>query len=600
MPGSKEESSFADLRTPSIAWSTILLIALSLAFAWLSWTPFTPWPTFSWMPGGAFGTAFLFFLLPAFPGALAAAPISHVLGGKLNARRALFSGVLMYVFVGVGLALWRLFVTLHGAYPLEGVLLALFGASVWFRQMVLSGISGPTPLRAVPQSLVAPAFGVVLTWGFLGVTLVHVGEGIFFLLLPLGAIALLIEGANRPMVREFGESGVAILRPLIDHINERDPEASRRMEEFLANSPSEADLTVSALHFRGEGTDLLWIAPAIHPGPFAELGASDLPNKVVSMLSGAAQEIVVLHAPCTHDQNIPTTEEVRRVMGQVKSYLPNLSAGPSRASPLVLPHAGSMVRAQVLGDTVLLVVSRAPEASDDIDYAVGEMVREEARRQGFRLGIIVDAHNVYVRENMGTVPFGSPQSFKLIEDAKAAMRAAQAAVKEGPVRVGVGHRRGYTTQDDGLGKEGISVTVVEAAGSRTAYAVLDGNNLLHGFREKLLATLKESVDEAEVMTTDNHVVHEVANGINPIGKLRSAGALSKDLHAVVTEALSRMHPVTVSSGEVRVPRVKVMGHATTIRLMTVLNDSFAAFWVLMPTTLLLTVAGELLVLALFP
>lgn len=601
MAGSREESWSVGLRTPQAPWSLLILVLFSLACAVLAFGPGPSLPALPGVPEGSFWTALLLFLVPALPGTAVASPIAAALGGKLNLKRALFTGVPMFGLLALGLVLWRVFTLVHGAYPVEGVLLALFGITVWLRQMLVSGISGPTPGRAVPAAMVAPVVGVFMVWGLLGISLTLILEGVFFLLLPLGAVTLLIRAADRPMRKEFGEGGVTILRPLIDHINERDPAASRKMEEFFSTSPSEADLAVSVLRFQGaKGTELLWVLPTVHPGPFAELGASDLPHKMAGMLAGTAREIAVPHAPCTHDQNIPTTEEVRRVAEEVRKFLPGLVSSPSRASPLVSPHPGSMVRAQALGETVLLLISSAPAASDDIDYSVGEMLREEARRQGYRDALVIDAHNSYVGENMGTVPFGSPASFKLVSDARAALEAAARAVRETPVRMGFSRKQGYTPQADGIGREGLAVTVIEADGKRTAYALIDGNNLLTGFREKLVAVLKKSADEAEVMTTDNHVVHEVANGLNPVGKLRTVEELSADLDLLVKEAVVRLAPVEVASGETRVRGVKVMGHAMTVRLMTSLNASFSAFWIMLPTTFLLTVSGTLLVLVLFP
>ena len=58
--------------------------------------------------------------------------------------------------------------------------------------------------------------------------------------------------------------------------------------------------------------------------------------------------------------------------------------------------------------------------------------------------------------------------------------------------------------------------VVEVDWQRTAYVLLDGNNIEAGVREVLRGAVLEMVDEAEVMTTDSHVVNTIT-GTNPIG-----------------------------------------------------------------------------------
>jgi putative membrane protein len=47
------------------------------------------------------------------------------------------------------------------------------------------------------------------------------------------------------------------------------------------------------------------------------------------------------------------------------------------------------------------------------------------------------------------------------------------------------------TVHDGMGSGGISVIVVEVDDQKVAYVTIDGNNMVSGLREKILASLKE-------------------------------------------------------------------------------------------------------------
>jgi len=49
-----------------------------------------------------------------------------------------------------------------------------------------------------------------------------------------------------------------------------------------------------------------------------------------------------------------------------------------------------------------------------------------------------------------------------------------------------------------VGDLGIQVALVEVAGQRTAYVLVDANNMVSNLREIIVSALK--VDEAEVMT----------------------------------------------------------------------------------------------------
>jgi putative membrane protein len=597
--GSKEESVAVGLRSPRWELSVLLLAVLSFIFAFLAFGPDPQVNAIPGLPYSTFWGAYLIFLIPLVIGGFGASLATSALGGELFLRREFFTALLTTLIILAGLFIYRMAVWLWTPYPVEGPLLAIFGLTVWLRHLVVSGIGGISERVATVPAIVPPVLGIVLVWAFLGIDLKFFLEGVLFVLLPLGTTFILLNATNKPMAREFGKGGVSILRPLFDHINERDPEATKVMEDFFDHMSVEGALGVSIISFKkGEKGEVLWVVPSVHPGPFADLGGSNLPTKINKLLSSPSRQVVVPHAPCNHEQNVPTTEEVNRVAREVEQLLPNLSPVSLVTSPLVRPYHDSLVRAQIIGDAVILLLSSAPASSDDVDYSVGEMIREEARRMGLPHAIVIDAHNSYTKEGEGTAPFGSPKSFKLIEDTKAAIKEAQALVKDhGGVRVGFAHKKGYTPQKDHIGAEGLAVTVIEAGGTMTAYALFDGNNMMQGIRDQLLTAMKRSVDDGEVMTTDNHIVQEVEKGINPIGRKRGVEDLAKDLQETLELAVKDLTPVKVAAANMRVKGVRVLGPGATDRLMTALSDSFSAFWSLLPTTFLLLLAIELFILA---
>ena len=65
------------------------------------------------------------------------------------------------------------------------------------------------------------------------------------------------------------------------------------------------------------------------------------------------------------------------------------------------------------------------------------------------------------------------------------------------------------SREQGFGDLGIQVLVVEVAGQRTAYVLIDGNNMAEGVRDTLLDSILTITDNAEVMTTDSHVVNTI-------------------------------------------------------------------------------------------
>ena len=580
-------------RAPSVAWAAVLLAVASVLDAVLTWLPGAS-PTHF-----ALGWA-LVFLGPGLLGVLLTTPLASALGGHFpwhrNALLGLTSTVLpipiLLVWRGVGLALGHLPVGI----PL--ILLFVQGLVLWFRHMTLFGVSKPQHGASLPASLCQPALAI------LGVFLLYpppwtwvLAAGLFLLFGFLCA-ALLLRAADRPIRREFGASGVSLIRPLIEHVGSRDPTATESLEKFFEGFAIEANVRVTEVQFRTpHGAKATLTLPAVHPGPFAALGASNLPQKLEEQLGPDAGLVFVPHTPCNHDLDVPTTADVRRIGEAAESLLHDLPA-PSSAinSALVSGGRDSWARAQRLGDVVLVTTTQAPEPTDDIAFAIADRLVDENRKAGRPELALIDAHNSY-KEDEGDLTYGSPRAERFAEDVRQAVSAALAQAAPGPVRVGVALRIGFSVGRDGIGPSGVRALVVEAAGRRTAYVLLDGNNLLQGLRERLLQALGSVVDDSEVMTTDNHVVHEVDGGVNPIGERISFDLLRETVVGVVRDALTNLEPVEVRVGTREVPDVAVLGPDWTARLLTSLGDTLSMFSNAFLMTFLLLIASSTVVLA---
>jgi putative membrane protein len=209
--------------------------------------------------------------------------------------------------------------------------------------------------------------------------------------------------------------------------------------------------------------------------------------------------------------------------------------------------------------------------------------------------VLIDAHNSYV-EGQGDILYGTPVAEKLVADTKAAIRAAVAAARDGPIEIGTAVRQGYSIGVDGIGPQGFRALVVRAAGATTAYVLIDGNNLMLGRRDPIVRSLLERVDVAEVLTTDNHVVHEVDGGINPVGERYSLDGLIRESRAALEEALQNVEQVSVRFAEKDVPDVKVLGPNYTARLLTSLGDTLSMFTHMIAATFLLLITSSLVIL----
>ncbi|MGI0156717.1 MAG: DUF2070 family protein, partial [Thermoplasmata archaeon] len=129
----------------------------------------------------------------------------------------------------------------------------------------------------------------------------------------------------------------------------------------------------------------------------------------------------------------------------------------------------------------------------------------------------------------------------------------------------------------------------------TGYVLIDGNNLEVGFRDPIVRALEQVVDVAEVLTTDNHVVHEVDGGINPVGERRPLEILTRDAVAVLKSAVADIAPAQAYFGSAPVPGVRVLGPGFTARLLTSLGDTLSMFTNMAVATFLLLLTSSLVV-----
>ncbi len=578
-------------RAPPPPGALAMIAAASAAAALLAWAP-------AWT---ATGEGFLLsFLAPALIAAAATPTVARALGGRLEIQRSLFLVVMVLLLELPLVAVGRLGLALVPSFSMGVVAIVLFaqGPALWFRHMSLYGVSTARHGRSLVPALLQPVAAVLLTFLWIPPTVVLGIAAVVFLALGFLCALLLLRVIDRPLRRGFQSSGLSMMRPLIDHVNRRDPGATGMIEGFFLKGAHPANLRITVLRFGdGERAAATIALPTVHPGPFGAIGASDLPRKLRVALGDDAGTVFVPHTPCDHDLDLPSEAETGKVAATTRELLEELATapGPNRASPLVRPYDGSLARAQIVGDVALVVVSQAPDPTDDISYAVADrLVREAEQELGIRIAL-VDAHNSYI-EDQGDITYGTPAADRLARDARAAVRAALAAARDGPIEVGTSVLLGYDIGRDGIAPEGVRALVIRAAGATSAYVLIDGNNLVHGMRAPILERLLRHVDAAEVMTTDNHVVHESDGSTNPVGGRYPVGALAQDAETVVRAALARARPASVASGRREVPDVLVLAPGFTGRLLTAISDTVSMLGNSLLMTFLLLLLGSLVAL----
>jgi putative membrane protein len=522
--------------------------------------------------------------VPTVVAAFATPWLDRRLGGRLTYNRsallALVSEVVVVVFLVVAAAV-RLLTDLGQRFVFDVLIVGL--ASIFaLRLFVVVAISRRSLLAAAAPASVQTAAAAVFVFVYtefvqLGVS--GAAPDVFVveprdvaLLVALcavysaGVYAFLVT-IDRPWRQSLGVSVLDFVQGFVGHITEDSDE----LEAFFEDLGEEAVVPVTVLAVRRpDGTEKArFVLPMIHPGPMGDIGGGNLPERVAESTDGLA---FPPHATAGHDFNLVTEREVETLVAAADRAHDRIEYG-SGASPAVREREGdSKLLGQAIGESALVVATHAPEFADDVDFSVGLAAAAEARGAGLESVMLVDAHNCNdgLAGDLGHVVPGSRRSFDLLTAAgRLGERLADA--ERGPLRVGVAWDETDWEPEDGIGPLGVRVAVfeTEAAGDthRTAYVLVDGNNMQPGLRERLLDAV--DADEAEVMTTDTHVVNTM-EATNQVGAAIDGARLESLIERLAAEAVTDLEPVEAGIG-VEHAEVTVFGNDRTETLASTAN-----------------------------
>lgn len=508
-------------------------------------------------------------ILIGIPAVLAAAfthPLARLLQGTMTVNRsallAFVGAVIISVFCVVGALIsfaigWQLTIS---AYVMSlGVVFA-------FRMLVLMAITQKSFVRNLVPASLQTVFGALflLLFGVTGYVVNLVAVSVVF---TLGALVV-IRYVDAPLRKPFGVSGMDFIRSYIAQTVEGAP----GMEDFFKKIGESVEVPVTTLSFRtNERLKATFVVPAVHPGPVGEIGGGNLPVRIVNNLDDGG-EIFVPHGTATHDFNLVSATESLKIVEAAARAVENTQYTADASKSIRVQRGAIKLLAQRFGNSVLFVSTLSPESTEDIEYGLGLVASAEARTQGVQHAALIDAHNC-------TAPYassmwaGTKNSFDLIDAIReASSRLMQLDPLKSDIKLGIASRGPIFGRDEGMGDLGIQVALVEVAEQRTAYVLVDANNMVPNLREIIVSALK--VDEAEVMTTDNHVVNSYG-GINLLGFKADNGILLKAIIELVDEAQANLEPVRAGMNTQQASGVSVFGSQKTAQLASTVNAIMA-------------------------
>jgi putative membrane protein len=278
-------------------------------------------------------------------------------------------------------------------------------------------------------------------------------------------------------------------------------------------------------------------------------------------------EVIVAHGCATHDFNLVSESEIQKIVTAIQDSMKDLAYQNSASRSLRLTHGSVQFLCQRFGSSLLIVATRSPEKTEDLDYSIGSTIMAEGHRYYPHLGFI-DAHNSMTDVGSAVLP-ATWTATEYIAGADMSIEACKALPLH-PFRFGVSRVALPYTREQGFGDLGIQVLVIEIDGQRTAYVLMDGNNLAQGIREELRNPLLDSVDDCEIMTTDSHVVNTIT-GNNPIGQQIAAMEILPYVEQAVRDAVADAGDGSVASATACCRRIVVFGSHRVTQLAATVN-----------------------------
>jgi putative membrane protein len=366
---------------------------------------------------------------------------------------------------------------------------------------------------------------------------------------------------EQPLKRAFKIRGLAFINAFIAHMTD----GSKGMEDFFREIGEEIFVPQVSFFFRREkGKQVIFTVPNLHPGPMGEIGGGNLPKIIHDNFE---DEMLVAHGCATHDFNLVSESEINKVIDALQRSRENLAYSASAGKSGRITIGTVQVLYQRFGDSVLLVTTRSPLRTEDVDFSIGMTIMAEGHRW-FPHVAVVDAHNCMT-------DLSSPvllATLSAIEYQKAAVEAMEACrtAPQFPFQVGIAHHTLPFSREMGFGDLGVQVLVTDVDGQRTAYVLIDGNNMALGVREILLDEVLKVVDDAEIMTTDSHVVNTIT-GKNPVGMHVPVAEITPYVIRALDAAIENLTPAQAAASTAQCEHIVVFGSNRISQLASTVN-----------------------------
>jgi len=533
--------------------------------------------------GGAAG--FLIFGLTSIMSGAVTQPMINALEGRhMKMKQSMFLSLLSMLIVGFVYLVGSLISSFSiYSYTIDAL---VYGCVIIFaiRILVLWGTSNINFFKSLPAAVTQPALIISMVIVIVSLTSITTNIGYFSILaliikiliaslILVVAIYSFVVIIESPMKRNLGVGGLELLSLFLAHVTE----GSNALEGLFEDMGEPIDTIIGITAFKGKnGLKAIFLSPSVHPGPVGNIGGGNMPT----MLSNKFETFtMVSHGPSTHDFNPVSTKEVVKIEKVVKNTLKNIKYSNKASKFFRVQSGDAKIGVQFFDNNVVLLATMAPVGFDDMDFGVGLAIINLAKaRTGVDNVVLVECHNAFKGDGGRILP-GNKEVFELMD----AVDQIKKSEEQYNLRVGIASDpMDDISKEEGVGESGVKAMIVDVGNQKTGYILLDSNNMVIGFRERILKHLKDlGLDEAEIMTSDTHFVNALSGGHNPVGK-KSQDIILEKIIACTENAIKDLEDVTVACEVSKIEDLKTLGPTHATELVTTISSIVAVSKIFAP------------------
>ncbi len=479
------------------------------------------------------------------------------------------------------------------------MVLSYAGNILWVFLMLLGWLISPWSAKSV-SSLYTLGFFVTVSFRFLVLASAVCGEYVrsllvsvlqpFLLILPVsllnvstfslsllpfvaGLIFLASVGIYLYAIdRSSGDRGLPSLKMLRAFLEAWASDKSDLIEHLIEAKSKVSVIKTYLLSFlNGNGRPTVVVSD-VHPGPFANVGSSNITYEMHKTLTGKGYSPLILHSFSSHDMNLPSKEQVRLMLESLDNLTP-INESDSCTEFITLTHGKATVNGIAFDKTALLIITLAPEGMEDFPQRVGERVKALASDLGFKEVIIVDAHNSQGEIN------GEEDLNDIVEASKTALEKLSVAPRH-RFKVGYSHSDELDLKfKQDVGGGGLGVLLLEVGGKKFLLVGADANNAIRGLRKRVLDEARlDDVSIVDICTSDTHFASgkgRTPRGYSPLGELTPPEQIVEAVKSLAEKAGERLAGVKLVL-QTSYAKVKVMGEEILREFSNILDRATKA------------------------